>query len=125
MCAKRWIAVVSAALFLIGCGPPASKGGFDSANPAAKMYAIEYAAREGNHKAIGHLIEQLDSDDPAVRMMAISALERLTGQTMGYHQYDPLPERRQAVHRWSEAYRSGTLQIQAEPVEPNQEQRHG
>src|SRR5436190_10908602 len=35
------LCAIAAVLAQSSCGPPASKGGFDSANPAAKMYAIE------------------------------------------------------------------------------------
>jgi hypothetical protein len=87
-------------LTLCACGPPAIRGGFDSDNPAAKMYAIEYAARAGDHDAVEHIIRQLDSDDPAVRMLAIGALERLTGETHGYRHFDHPLERRKAIRRW-------------------------
>jgi hypothetical protein len=87
-------------LTLCACGPPAIRGGFDSDNPAAKMYAIEYAARAGDHDAVKHIIRQLDSDDPAVRMLAIGALERLTGETHGYRHFDHPLERRNAISRW-------------------------
>jgi HEAT repeat protein len=94
------IAALVAALATAACAPPATEGGFDSANPAARLYAIEQAAREGDRSAVTHLVELLDSDDPAVRWMSIVALERLTGQTHGYHHYDPPQERREAVMRW-------------------------
>lgn len=68
------------------------------------MYAIEAAAREGDHSAIPRLIETLDADDPAVRMMAIATLERLTGRTYGYRYYDAPWDRREAIARWVEAY---------------------
>ncbi len=42
----------------------------------------------------------LDSQDPALRMFAIGALKRLTGETMGYHYGDPEPIRAAAVDRW-------------------------
>ncbi len=95
---------------LASCGPPASEGGFDSANPAARMYAIEHAAGTGDTSAIKDLIEELDSDDPAVRYMAITALERLTGQTYGYRHYDSVMQRRDAIAKWVAAYESGSIQ---------------
>lgn len=42
----------------------------------------------------------LDSHDPAVRLMAINGLERLTGQTLGYAYSDPEPKRTIAIDRW-------------------------
>src|SRR5262245_46731007 len=102
---------LAATLLMAACGPPAIDGGFDSANPAAKMYAIEYAARNGDRTAIPRIIEQLNSDDPGVRSLAISSLYRLTGQTYGYHDYDPPELRGEAVARWVQADQSGELNI--------------
>ena len=46
------------------------------------------------------IVEQLDSDDPAVRLIAIAALEKLTGETYGYHYDDPPFLREPAIERW-------------------------
>ena len=89
--------------------PPVEKGGFESPDPASKMYAIERAARTRDSTAIPQLIEQLDSDDPVVRLLAISALRRLTGQTFEYHYEDPPYLREPAVQRWVTAVDSGEL----------------
>jgi hypothetical protein len=45
-------------------------------------------------------VEQLDADDPAVRFLAITTLERLTDETFGYRYYDSPWERRAAIDRW-------------------------
>ncbi len=42
----------------------------------------------------------LESDDPAERMLAIRALERITDQTLGYHHEDPEWKRVESVNRW-------------------------
>ena len=84
------------AVVLGGCTPPASRGGFDSDNPASKLYAI----RNATHSDIPQLVEQLESDDPAVRMMTIAALDRLTGERMGYNPYASPLDRRESVDRW-------------------------
>ena len=42
----------------------------------------------------------LESSDPASRLVAIRALERLTGETMGYDHAGSVPERGVAVDRW-------------------------
>jgi len=94
---------------LTACGPAATAGGFDSANPAARMYAIEQAARTNDLAAIPRIVEQLDSDDPAVRSLAISALRKLTGETFGYRDFDPDDVRRQAVARWVKAIEDGRV----------------
>jgi len=111
-----------AMLVMGGCsGPPAaSEGGFDSPNPAAKLYAITDAARQRDRSAIPHLIEQLNSDDIAVRFFAINALEDIVGdrlaslesehgRRLGYNFTGPAAPRREAIDRWAQAYRSGAL----------------
>lgn len=94
---------------LTACGPSALDGGFDSANPAARMYAIEHAVRNGDTGAVKHIVEQLDSDDPAVRFLAIGALERLTGQTRGYDHAAPAEQRQQAIARWETVIEDGSF----------------
>lgn len=89
--------------------PRADAGGFDSENPAAKLYAIHEAGEAHQIRSIPDLIAALDSDDPAVRMFAIKALEDMTGQRMGYSPYDPPYRRREAVDRWVAAYHRGDL----------------
>lgn len=86
--------------WLVGCAPPISEGGFDAAQPAAKLYAIRRAGAARDTAAVPKLIEQLDSDDPAVRMFAIEALERITGERRGYRPYAPPYERDPAVAGW-------------------------
>ena len=94
-----------------GCGgaPAASEGGFDSIDPASRLYAIRRAGAQRDVAAVPDLIESLESDDPAVRMMAIVALERITGARMGYDPYARRPARQEAVDAWAEAWRSGQL----------------
>lgn len=92
----------------VGCAPPpVSEGGFDAADPASKSYAIERAAADRDRARIPQLVEQLRSDDPLVRMMAIETLERLTGRTMGYRHFDPEAARAAAIRRWVAAVESG------------------
>lgn len=85
-----------------GCSPSALDGGFESPNPAAQLYAIEDAARSGDREAIPDIVASLDSDDPAVRLVAIGALEALTGETLGYEADAPEFERDAAIERWVE-----------------------
>jgi len=87
---------------IASCVRPATEGGFDSPNPAARLYAIEQAARAGDGSALAQLVEQLDSDDVAVRFLAISALGRLTGRTFDYRHYDAPIQREAAIRRWVE-----------------------
>lgn len=74
--------------------------GFDSPEPAARIDAAAKATREGDLGSLAELIRMLESSDPASRLAAIRALERLTGETMGYNHAGSLPERAEAVERW-------------------------
>jgi hypothetical protein len=78
--------------------------GFDSPAPSARLEAVLETAREGDRERIPDLITQLRSDDPAVRLFSIRTLERLTGETLGYHYADPEPRRREAIERWIDWY---------------------
>lgn len=96
------IPVVS--ISIAACQPQrAYHRGFNSADPASKLHAIRQAGSADDHAAIPALIEQLDSDDPAVRMLAITALERITGTRRGYDPYAPRSEREPTVNAWTEA----------------------
>ena len=93
-------------LLCTGCAPPANLGGFDSPDPASKLYAIRQAGESGDAKHIPQLVEQLDSDDPAVRLFAISALERITGQRLGYNPYADESTRRSTIDNWVDAVKT-------------------
>jgi hypothetical protein len=88
---------------LVACAPPVSEGGFDAPDPASKIYAIEQSVRANDQGDLASIVEQLDSDDPAVRLVAITALQRMTGETHGYCHYAPREDREVAVRRWVHA----------------------
>lgn len=92
---------------LAACAPRAEKGDFDSENPAAKLYAIRQAGDDKDAADVPKLVEQLDSDDPAVRMFAIEALEQITGTRLGYNPYASIEARRPALEQWQAAVREG------------------
>lgn len=96
----------SAAVLLAACARSTPEG-FDAAAPEGRIPAIIDAARTADRDAIPDLIGQLDSDDPAVRMFAIRALERITGLTLGYDHAAPERDRRHAVDRWTAWYHAG------------------
>ncbi len=72
----------------------------DSPEPAARAGAIALAVRQRDLSAVPGLVELLSSDDSASRLLAILALERLTGSTLGYDATAPEPDRAEAVERW-------------------------
>lgn len=89
-----------AVLALAGCFPTLEPA-FDSPAPSKRLDAIVDAAAQDDRSTIPPLIDMLDSDDPAERMLAIRALERISGgQTFGYRYADPEWLRRESVNRW-------------------------
>lgn len=91
-----------AILALGGCFPTLEPA-FDSPAPSKRLDAIVDAAARDDRSTIPPLIEMLDSDDPAERMLAIRALERISGgETFGYRYADPEWLRQESVNRWAE-----------------------
>lgn len=100
--------VLVAQVMLAGCvGSMARQRGFDSPDPAERLNAIVLAGHLQQRSAIPDLIDSLGSDDPAVRMMAITALARITGTRLGYNPYGRLVDRQAAAESWSRAWRAG------------------
>lgn len=107
-----------------GCAPPAITGGFDSPHAASRLFAARRAAAETDPARIAAampgLIRNLDSDDPAVRLLSIEALEELTGETFGYRHFDPEWLRAPAVARWAAAWEGGEVRLRdGAPVGPD------
>jgi hypothetical protein len=89
-------------LLASACTAPATEADFDSSVPAARLYAIERAGALRDKTATPWLVEQLDSDDPAVRMLAFEALKRIEGDTHGYDHGDPPLKRLDAINEWTD-----------------------
>ena len=102
--------IVSAAALLLGaCAPSATEAKFDSPHSSSRLYAIENAMQRGDTTAVPQIVEQLDSDDPVVRMMAIEALKVLNdGETYDYRFDDPHLQRQAAIRRWVRSVESAT-----------------
>lgn len=106
MRAARLHAVVRSFVFipvlvLSACGPTVVAD-FNSPEPAARNAAIVKAASEQDGKAVPDLVRMLDSDDPATRLLAIQALERITGERLGYDPAAGNEAREPAMLRWAE-----------------------
>lgn len=98
---RRAAVPLSAMVMLVtGCAAPARQANFDSIDPSERSAAAAKAASEGDRAAVPDLIVMLDSSDPAARMVAIAALERITGQRLGYEATAELAARNEAVDRW-------------------------
>lgn len=98
-----------------GCNSSPLGRGFESADPSQQISASEEAVRKGDEDAIPHLIEGLDSDDPAVRFVSIHALEQLTGKTYGYKHFAPPWEREAAIDRWVDAVNNKEIGVSSAP----------
>lgn len=74
---------------------------WEDPTPQARVGAIERSVRDGRGSADApRLVENLASDDAAVRLAAITALERATGSSLGYRFDDSPPGRASSVARW-------------------------
>lgn len=87
--------------------PPVEAGGFHAPDPASKLYAIRRAGDERDRTAVPHLVERLHDDDPAVRLFAIEALERITNERFDYNPYASADDRHASVMQWDQAVREG------------------
>ena len=87
---------------VFGCGTPkkAYPEALMSENPAERAAAIKHAAEIRDRSVIHILIDRLEDEDEAVRLFAILALEKLTGQRHGYNYHASRVERFRAVRRW-------------------------
>ncbi len=98
------LAVTIAAL--VGCAPPRSDAGLDADAPPPRIAAIHHAGQSRDAAAVPKLIEQLASDDPAIRLYAIAALQKITGRRHGYQPHARAEQRAAAVDRWAAWYRA-------------------
>lgn len=87
---------------IVSCSGAERRADFGSIDPSERTAAAARAAEARDTSAVPHLVRMLDSSDGAMRMVAIGALERITGERLGYEATAPEPERRQAVERWVE-----------------------
>ena len=90
---------VGCAAAMCSCGPGTIPS-FESDNPAARNAAIVDAAGADDQASVPNLVRMLESEEASTRFLAIEALRRLTGETLGYDYAAEEPERRDAVERW-------------------------
>lgn len=95
---------------------------FSSPAPMDRSAAIEQAVRRHRPQPgrpwqsnlsdpsfrsdLAWIVVMLQSSDPAVRLLAIEALDALVGERLGYDAADPLPLRAVAIERWVEWLRA-------------------
>lgn len=102
--AVAWAVVVAA--LLAGCsgnpGPRSLAAGLQSESPSERIQACIVAAGQRDPQALPLLVERLADSSADVRLFAITALKKMTGQSLGYRYYAPPTERAEAVRRWRE-----------------------
>lgn len=98
----RWMLLALVASLSACASPP---GGLESPVPAERVRSISRAAAARDSEAVDELVAMLRSDDPVVRMLAIRALEDITGETLGYDHAGPERSRTEAVERWEKRLR--------------------
>lgn len=86
---------------VLGCSGYAGPRSVVNEDPTVKIPEIRKAVDRDDQSVIPQLISDLDSDDPAVRLYAIGALRRLTGNAIDYDwtQTDRVA-RRLAIEKW-------------------------
>lgn len=85
-----------------GCTAPQAPRLVTDDDLSGKIPAMKIAADTQDESAEPQLVQDLESDDPAVRFYAIEALKKLTGQTHDYVYYAPADQRMEAVQRWQQ-----------------------
>ncbi len=97
----RWVApgCVLVGLALAGCRAslPAD---FQAPDAGSRIRAVIASARQPTSEDLRGMVEALGSDDPALRTLAIAALERTAGERFGYDPWASQTERREAIGRW-------------------------
>ena len=101
-----------------GCAPEPIQPDPTSADPAARIAAYERIAVASEDRPLERdeleaLVAGLRSQDQLVRVIAISALERATGTTMGYRSFDPEAVRAVSVQAWRDAIDEGRVPVRA------------
>lgn len=111
---RTGLAVTFAALACFGCASGAtSREQLKSPSAFERAAAAVQSAEAGDAGAIHTLVDLLEDRDGGVRLYAIVALERLTGQTYEYQHFAPESQREVAVDRWRDALRRGDVHVDA------------
>lgn len=85
---------------LTGCQAPRGPVSVNSDDPDLQILAMRRDASDRSPTDVPKLVEDLQSDDPAIRFYAIEALRRITHDDFGYCFYDDADQRKAATARW-------------------------
>ena len=96
----------SLGIFLIiligGCSAPREPRLISNPDPSGKIPAYKIAVENKDLSHAKQMVDDLESDDPAVRFYAIEGLQRLTGETFGYEFYLDEEQRKPSLGRWKQ-----------------------
>lgn len=90
-----------------GCAGKPGMADIQSPDATQRVLAIRAAGESRDTAAVPLLVDRLEDEDEGVRFYAILALERITGQRLGYDYGGSLIERAAAVERWRAYVRAG------------------
>ena len=108
-------------MLLGGCSAdlPAS---FDAPDAGSRIRAVVAGSVSPGEADLRGMVRALGSDDPALRTLAIAALERTTGERFGYDPWAASADRRAAVGRWRQWLASRVeADVPASPMSLNPE----
>lgn len=88
----------------------------------ARIPGIKRAGETHDRSALPQLVDSLDDEDPAVRLFAIGALEKFTGNRFGYEYYLDEDQRKPAIARWREWLKQQEGQAQQPQPASDQQQ---
>ncbi len=95
-------------VMISGCARPRHyRAAIQSEVPGDRILAIRSAGEARDRGAVPLLVDRLEDDDDGVRFFAILALDKITGNRLGYAYGDPPSRRAAAVERWRAYVRDG------------------
>ena len=99
---RRWcMGTVLVGLAQTGCRAPLPAD-FEAPDAGSRIRAVIATARQPTHEDLSQMVMALGSDDPALRSLAIAALERTAQDRFGYDAWAPEDQRRAAIDRWKQ-----------------------
>jgi len=94
-------AAAAVTVLLAGCTASRPAPDIKADDVAVKIAGIRQAQARQDRASLPALVEQLDSDDPAVRMFALGALEKFSGgERFGYEYYLDEEQRKPSLAKW-------------------------
>jgi len=102
------LAAVLAFAVVAGCasvGP--YRAAISSADVNERILGVRAAGQAGDRRAVPLLVDRLEDEDEAVRLFAIIALEKITGERFGYDYGKDSRGRAESVVRWRTYVKSG------------------